>query len=107
MAILHYLFNANFLMKNSTFCTLFFQQYPHFLHPPDVYVPELDTSLPSYEQAIQLVSSSHIHRVQALEGIHRVNQLSEQFKTYLKPFAEQKKVVTAQDVYAFFDSLKK
>ncbi|KAJ3323889.1 hypothetical protein HDU76_013539 [Blyttiomyces sp. JEL0837] len=49
---------------------------------------------------------NRIDRIQAIEGVHAVNELGDALKEFLKRFAERGVVVTESDVKGFFEELK-
>jgi E3 ubiquitin-protein ligase UBR7 len=49
---------------------------------------------------------SNIDRVRAIEGVMAYNHLRDKVKEFLKPYAEEGKVVSAEDIKAYFEKLR-
>jgi len=60
---------------------------------------------PSHNDQLMMALSS-LDRVQQVEAIHEYQSFSAELKEYLKKFAENKKVVRAEDIEEFFGKLK-
>jgi len=63
------------------------------------------TKRPSHNDRLMMALSS-LDRVQQIEAIHEYQSFSSELKEYLKKFAENKKVVRAEDIHEFFGQLK-
>nr|CAG4650232.1 EOG090X07TK [Sida crystallina] len=60
---------------------------------------------PSHNDRLMMALSS-LDRVQQVEAIQEYQDFSSELKEYLKKFAENKKVVRAEDIHEFFGQLK-
>lgn len=60
---------------------------------------------PSHNDQLMMALSS-LDRVQQVEAIHEYQSFSAQLKEYLKKFADNKKIVRAEDIEEFFGKLK-
>jgi len=49
---------------------------------------------------------SNVDRVRAIEGVMVYNHLKEKVKDFLKPFAENRKMVAAEDIKRYFEKLR-
>lgn len=57
-----------------------------------------------YEQGMKALST--LDRIKQVEAIHRYNEMQEHLKAYLAKFAENKKVVRAEDIKEFFNGMQ-
>lgn len=57
-----------------------------------------------YENGLRALSS--LGHVQQIDAITEYNKMTVKLKEYLQTFAENKKIVTAEDIKVFFDSIK-
>ncbi|XP_070578398.1 putative E3 ubiquitin-protein ligase UBR7 isoform X2 [Ptychodera flava] len=57
-----------------------------------------------YEQGMRVFSG--MDRVQQVEVLHGYNDMKSELKNYLQSFAEQGKVVTQEDIAAFFETMQ-
>ncbi|KPI43454.1 Protein mlo2 [Cyphellophora attinorum] len=87
-----------------------------------VYAPSLSSDSPSHPNGATNHSAgstgtrsilergesalNNIDRVRAIEGVMAYNHLKDKVKTFLQPFAESGKVVSAEDVKAYFEGLR-
>ncbi|KAI9178706.1 hypothetical protein H9P43_005368 [Blastocladiella emersonii ATCC 22665] len=69
---------------------------------PDV---DPDAGKPLYEAGVEMLQ--RVDRVRAIEGIQAMDDLSSRLKSYFKDFAESGRVVSAEDIQAFFETMKK
>lgn len=59
----------------------------------------------TYEQGIQALAS--IDRVRQIDAITEYNKMKEKLKDFLQTFADNKQVVTEDDIKRFFEEMKK
>lgn len=94
----------------------------HLLEEEDIYEPSLsdsssDDSDPHQDGSRRSsrvgslydrgeAALSNIDRVRAIEGVMVYNQLRDKVKAFLKPYAEEGRVVSAEDVKAYFEKLR-
>ena len=71
----------------------------------DAYFAPVVMRLRTYGVPVPAAIDAYMDRVQALESIYAVNRLASSLREYLKPFAESGRVVTKEDIQAFFASL--
>lgn len=98
-------------------------KYPHLLEEEETYEPPL-SSVAGSENGDQPVGGgggsvgskslldrgeaalSNMDRVRAIEGVMAYNHLKEGLKGFLKPFAEEGRVVDAESIKVFFEKLR-
>lgn len=87
-------------------CTAQLSQHPFLLEEEETYVlPEDPDSGKSLEE-LGMRALSQLPRDRAIEGIHAFNSMRDGLITFLKPFAEEGKVVGDGDIEGFFQTLK-
>lgn len=81
--------------------------YPEFVKVElPIYEPEKDENIiPSHDAAVNLLDK--MERSQVIHGIEAFKKLGDSLKEYLKPFAENGKIVSPEDVKEFFETAKK
>lgn len=81
--------------------------YPFLADEEQVYEPASDDDAGS---SLLEAGTSALHKLprqQAIDGMAAYNQIKDKLSAFLKPFAEDGKVVTDQDVTGFFEEMKK
>ncbi|KAF8625682.1 hypothetical protein AX15_005257 [Amanita polypyramis BW_CC] len=86
-------------------CSLLLNAYPYLLEEEDAYEPPEDPDSGLSLEELGLRALSRIPRDQAIDGIHAFNNMRNELVNYLRPFAQEGKVVSESDVRSFFDSL--
>jgi E3 ubiquitin-protein ligase UBR7 len=87
---------------------------PQLLEQEESYEPPLDKSSDGAGSTLGTGSMldrgeralNNIDRVRAIEGVMVYNHLKEKVKDFLKPFAESGNAVGAEDIKAYFESLR-
>ncbi|KIW05744.1 uncharacterized protein PV09_03600 [Verruconis gallopava] len=88
--------------------------HPQLLEEEETYEPPISESSEGMAQSAGSKSLldrgeaalSNIDRVRAIEGVMVYNHLRDKVKDFLKPFAESGKVVGAEDIKAYFETLR-
>lgn len=85
----------------------FLMKYPFLYEEDPVYRPELDEDDTSsvFELGVQKLNS--VPADQAAKGLAAYSQIKSKLTEFLKPFAETGKIVTEDEVKAFFTNIKK
>ncbi|KAF5366569.1 hypothetical protein D9758_008982 [Tetrapyrgos nigripes] len=71
----------------------------------ETYEPPEDPDSGLSLEELGMRALSRLPRERAIDGIHAFNSMRDDLKNYLRPFAEQGKVVNEADVKSFFESL--
>jgi E3 ubiquitin-protein ligase UBR7 len=89
-------------------------QHPQLLDEEETYEPPISESSEGGPQSAGSKSLldrgeaalSNIDRVRAIEGVMVYNHLRDKVKDFLKPFADSGKAVGAEDIKAYFETLR-
>jgi len=87
-------------------CLLQLQKYPWLLEEEETYTPPEDPDSKMSLEELGLRALSSLPRDKALDSIRAFNEMRDNLLNYLRPFAQEGKVVSEQDVAAFFEALK-
>ncbi|KAK2460000.1 hypothetical protein APHAL10511_008006 [Amanita phalloides] len=87
-------------------CTMLLSVYPYLLEEEETHeLPQDPDSGLSLEE-LGLRALSRVPRDRAIDGIHAFNAMRDELVNYLRPFAQEGRVVSESDVRSFFASLK-
>jgi len=86
-------------------CTLLLNTFPYLLEEEETYEPPQDPDSGLSFEELGLRALSRIPRDRAIDGIHAYNTMRNELADYLRPFAQEGKVVSESDVRSFFASL--
>ncbi|KAF8880534.1 hypothetical protein BD779DRAFT_1548779 [Infundibulicybe gibba] len=78
----------------------------YLLEEEETYEPPEDPDSGLSFEALGMRALEKLPRDRAIEGIHAFNEMRDNLVKYLRPFAQEGKVVGEADVKQFFDSLK-
>jgi E3 ubiquitin-protein ligase UBR7 len=78
------------------------ERFPFLVEDEDVYQPPEDDDAASSLLDAGTRALNSLPRNQALDGMHAYSMIRDRLTMFLRPFAEQGKVVTETDVNAFF-----
>ncbi|KAF3932306.1 hypothetical protein ABW19_dt0206816 [Dactylella cylindrospora] len=92
-------------------CLEILKKYPYLLREEDTYEPPLDDDVAETAPHETLFDAGEkalgaIDRVRAIEGVMAYNILKEKVRSFLLPFAEEKRIVSPEDVKKYFEDLK-
>ncbi|KAF8632675.1 hypothetical protein AX17_004807 [Amanita inopinata Kibby_2008] len=86
-------------------CSSILNAHPYLLEEEETYEPPEDPDSGLSLEELGLRALSRIPRDRAIDGIHAFNSMRNELVDYLRPFAQQGKVVSESDVRLFFASL--
>jgi E3 ubiquitin-protein ligase UBR7 len=75
------------------------------LEEEETYEPPEDPDSGLSLEELGLRALNRVPRDRVLDGIHAFNAMRDELVQYLRPFAQEGKVVSEADVRTFFDSL--
>ncbi|KAG9026356.1 hypothetical protein FRB95_008920 [Tulasnella sp. JGI-2019a] len=87
-------------------CLPVLQAFPYLLEEEETYVPPEDPDSKKSLEELGLRALQTLPRDKALDSIRAFNEMRDDLLAYLRPFAQEGKVVSETDVTAFFDALK-
>jgi len=88
-------------------CLPSLQANPYLLEEEETYEPPEDPDSGLSLEELGMRALERIPRDRAIDGIHAFNAMRDNLVQYLRPFAQEGKVVNEADVRSFFDDLKK
>ncbi|KAJ3738714.1 hypothetical protein DFH05DRAFT_1516622 [Lentinula detonsa] len=88
-----------------TSCILELEAHPYLLNEEETYEPPEDPDSALSLDELGMRALSRLPRERAIDGIHAFNAMKDDLVQYLRPFAQQGKVVNETDVRNFFDGL--
>jgi E3 ubiquitin-protein ligase UBR7 len=77
---------------------------PFLLEEEETYEPPEDPDSKLSLEELGMRALQHLPRDRAIDGIIAFNNMRDELVKYLRPFAQQGKVVNETDVKAFFDA---
>ncbi|THU85132.1 hypothetical protein K435DRAFT_783431 [Dendrothele bispora CBS 962.96] len=86
-------------------CQPSLEKHQYLLVEEETYEPPEDPDSGLSLEELGMRALSRMPRERAINGIHAFNSMRDDLKNYLRPFAEQGKVVNEADVKSFFESL--
>ncbi|KAK7436687.1 hypothetical protein VKT23_018942 [Stygiomarasmius scandens] len=86
-------------------CQPCLESHQYLLVEEETYEPPEDPDSGLSLEELGMRALSRLPRERAIDGIHAFNSMRDDLKNYLRPFAEQGKVVNETDVKSFFESL--
>ncbi|KAI6004376.1 hypothetical protein F5J12DRAFT_722238 [Pisolithus orientalis] len=86
-------------------CLPSFQAHPYLLEEEEMYEPPEDPDSGLSLEELGMRALARIPRDRAIDGIHAFNDMRDELMEYLRPFAQEGKVVEAVDVNHFFQRL--
>ena len=85
---------------------------PFLLSPPPIYEPDTDvTDTPqgsideTYRRSIAALEGT-VPRAALLESLYAVNKMKDALNRFLKPFAQEKRLVKREDILSFFQKFQ-
>ncbi|KAF7760254.1 hypothetical protein Agabi119p4_10930 [Agaricus bisporus var. burnettii] len=87
-------------------CLPSLQARPYLLEEEDTYEPPEDPDSGLSLEELGMRALERIPRDRAIDGIHAFQAMRDDLIKFLRPFAQEGKVVNESDVRAFFDSLE-
>jgi E3 ubiquitin-protein ligase UBR7 len=87
-------------------CLPLLKANPYLLEDEETYEPPDDPDSGLSLEELGMRALSRLPRDKALDGIHAFNAMRDDLVKFLRPFAQDGKVVNESDVHGFFDSLK-
>jgi E3 ubiquitin-protein ligase UBR7 len=100
---------AHYLNHTLNLAFLLSPSLPYEPPPQTLISPEEEvvaTEEDSYHRSLSLLEK-HVPRAALIESIKAINKMKIALNEFLKPFAEQKKLVTKQDILSFFDAFRR
>ncbi len=83
----------------------FITEFPFMIEDEPIYEPPEDEDTSStFDAGLEALNS--LPRAQALEGLYAYNIVKDRLSNFLRPFAEQGKIVTTEEVEKFFTEVK-
>jgi len=82
------------------------EKHPWLLKEEETYTPPEDPDSKKSLEELGLRALASLPRDKALDSIRAFNEMRDNLLTYLRPFAQEGKVVSEKDVNAFFEALK-
>ncbi|KIK67421.1 hypothetical protein GYMLUDRAFT_37543 [Collybiopsis luxurians FD-317 M1] len=86
-------------------CLLELEKHPFLLAEEETYEPPEDPDSGLSLEELGMRALQRLPRERAIDGIHAFNALKDDLLKYLRPFAQEGKVVNETDVKNFFDKL--
>lgn len=86
-------------------CSPSLQAHPYLLEEEQTYEPPEDPDSGLSLEELGMRALARIPRDRAIDGIHAFNDMRDGLMEYLRPFAQEGKVVEAADVNRFFERL--
>ncbi|PPQ88175.1 hypothetical protein CVT25_005140 [Psilocybe cyanescens] len=87
-------------------CLASLKMEPYLLHDEETYEPPEDPDSGLSLEELGMRALSRLPRDKAIDGIHAFNEMRNDLVKFLRPFAQDGKVVNETDVRDFFASLK-
>ncbi|KAF8554501.1 hypothetical protein OG21DRAFT_1597299 [Imleria badia] len=87
-------------------CLPSLQAHPYLFEEEDTYEPPEDPDSGLSLEELGARALERLPRDRALDGIHAFNDMRDNLLEYLRPFAQQGKIVEEADVTQFFEALK-
>ncbi|KAJ7267385.1 hypothetical protein C8J57DRAFT_364703 [Mycena rebaudengoi] len=88
-------------------CLPSLEKHPYLLEEEDTYEPPEDPDSGLSLEELGMRALERLPRERAIDGILAFNAMRDNLRDYLRPFAEEGKVVADADVQSFFEALKK
>ncbi|KAJ6598430.1 hypothetical protein DFH09DRAFT_1131763 [Mycena vulgaris] len=98
-------FRERWCRCDSCLCSL--EAHPYLLEEEDTYEPPEDPDSGLSLEELGMRALEHLPRERAIDGILAFNAMRDNLRAYLRPFAEEGKVVADADVQSFFEQLNK
>ncbi|PFH48579.1 hypothetical protein AMATHDRAFT_65046 [Amanita thiersii Skay4041] len=86
-------------------CLASLNAHPYLLEEEDTYEPPDDPDSGLSLEELGMRALNRIPRDRAIDGIHAFNTMRNELVDYLRPFAQEGKVVSESDIRSFFSSL--
>ncbi|KAG8935196.1 hypothetical protein FRC01_007429 [Tulasnella sp. 417] len=87
-------------------CIAALRAWPFLLEEEETYSPPEDPDSKKSLEELGLRALESLPRDKALDSIRAFNEMRDDLLAYLRPFAQEGKVVSEKDVTAFFEALK-
>ncbi|KAG8974334.1 hypothetical protein FRC05_007640 [Tulasnella sp. 425] len=87
-------------------CLARLRVWPYLLEEEETYSPPEDPDSKKSLEELGLRALESLPRDKALDSIRAFNEMRDDLLAYLRPFAQEGKVVSEEDVTAFFEALK-
>jgi len=87
-------------------CLPFLHAHPYLLEEENTYEPPEDPDSSLSLEELGMRALERIPRDRAIDGIHAFQEMRNDLMNFLRPFAQEGKVVRESDVRGFFESLK-
>ncbi|KAK9433631.1 hypothetical protein V1505DRAFT_121690 [Lipomyces doorenjongii] len=87
-------------------CVKFLDRFPILQDEEITYEPPQDEDETSSLLEAGTRALNSMPHINAMEGLYAYNKVKTKLASFLRPFAEQGKIVSEQDVKTFFDSIK-
>ncbi|KAG9311443.1 hypothetical protein JVU11DRAFT_8558 [Chiua virens] len=87
-------------------CLPLLQAHPYLLEEEETYEPPEDPDSGLSFEELGVRALERLPRDRAIDGIHAFNNMRDHLLEYLRPFAQEGKIVEAADVTQFFEALK-
>ncbi|KAG8930143.1 hypothetical protein FRC02_004582 [Tulasnella sp. 418] len=87
-------------------CLPLFDKYPYLLEEEETFTPPDDPDSNKSLEELGLRALQTLPRDKALDSIRAFNEMRDDLMNYLRPFAEQGKVVSSNDINEFFEMRK-
>ncbi|KAJ7220570.1 hypothetical protein GGX14DRAFT_675219 [Mycena pura] len=87
-------------------CLSSLEAHPYLLEEEDIYEPPEDPDSGLSLEELGMRALERLPRDRAIDGILAFNKMRDKLRAYLRPFAEEGKVVGEADVQSFFEELK-
>ncbi|KAJ7088647.1 hypothetical protein C8R44DRAFT_861607 [Mycena epipterygia] len=88
-------------------CLPSLEAHPYLLEEEDTYEPPEDPDSGLSLEELGMRALERLPRDRAIDGILAFNAMRDNLRAYLRPFAEEGKVVAEADVQSFFEQLNK
>ncbi|KAL4247816.1 E3 ubiquitin-protein ligase UBR7 [Abortiporus biennis] len=85
-------------------CLPSLQSHPYLLEEEETYEPPEDPDSGLSLEELGLRALQRLPRDKAIDGIRAFNEFKDELMNHLRPFAQEDKEVTAEDIKAFFDA---
>lgn len=87
-------------------CLSSLEPFPFLLREEETYEPPEDPDSGLSLEELGMRALERLPRDRAIEGIHAYNGMKDDLKQFLRPFAQDGKIVNESDIRAFFDKLR-
>lgn len=87
-------------------CLSSLEPFPFLLREEETYEPPEDPDSGLSLEELGMRALERLPRDRAIEGIHAYNEMKDDLKQFLRPFAQDGKIVNESDIRAFFDKLR-